>query len=261
MLRPRQVELTLDVSPAAYSLWTPGAFAGSAPCPASVPPAKGFGALAAGLLMRVMARFPGSLGRQPEPALCPARVLGSGGPSAANARGQADAVAEWGPPRRLPRRTLPGARGVPGFVSPGSRAGVGGWLSLTSVVSGPAALCSHAVSVPFPEDRLLPGRPERGCPSGRHERGRALGCAHGHLARPHRLRRARRLRGLGQGSGRCAGVGRMGRWLFTTHPQFPLDTRGLRCTSAGRPVQSTRTTGQRRRERGWVHPGCAQPRP
>lgn len=118
VLRPRQVELTLDVSPAAYSLWTPGAFAGSAPCPASVPPAKGFGALAAGLLMRVMARFPGSLGRQPEPALCPVRVLGSGGPSAANACGQADAVAEWGPPRRLPAlcQELVASRGlsVPG---------------------------------------------------------------------------------------------------------------------------------------------------
>lgn len=88
------------------------------PLPASVPPAKGFGALAAGLLMRVMARFPGSLGRQPEPALCPARVLGSGGPSAANARGQADAVAEWGPPRRLPAlcQELVASRGlsVPG---------------------------------------------------------------------------------------------------------------------------------------------------
>lgn len=100
MFRLCQVELTLEVSPAAYSLWTPEAFPGSAPLRLYLLP-RALGCWLLACLCGVIVRFP-ALDAGLNLPCCLAKVLGPEGPSPANARGQDPAFAEWGLPRSPP---------------------------------------------------------------------------------------------------------------------------------------------------------------
>lgn len=138
---------------------------------------------------------------------------------------------------------------------------MGGWLSLTSVVRGPAALCSCAASVPSPKTGfslaiLNVGAPAAGMNAAVRSAVRT-GISHGHTV--YVVHDG--FEGLAKGQVGVQGWGAGGVGCSQATPSFLPDTRGLRCASAGRPVRSMRRTGQRRRERGWVPPSCAQPGP